>query len=127
MKTNLDEYDFQLIDICKRGNSNKSSEMKLLWSKRCGLDLEHVELEYIVDRMIEIYELFPTRGYNSNFHRLLIEMNPSRDWSRGIEIVGTESEKHILRLFDVLRSAISGTLVADIPGYREYIDKRGNY
>lgn len=109
----LDEWDFRLIDLAKSLDENTQNEARILWAKRCGLELDQAHLGYVVWHLARLMD----RLKIVSIETLLERANPHR-----FEPLFTGETNFIKQWFNVLMSVLCTARIDDIPGYRAWLE-----
>lgn len=83
MNTQLDQYDNLLIRLFKNSKLRHSKQffyyVRRIWGIRCALAPEHVELKYVVDRLLDL-GLGLNIIHADNLHRIVEAADPKQMW-----------------------------------------------
>ena len=123
MLTELDEWDYKLIQACKTMNRHDPfASLQGIWRKRCAIS--YVEPAAVVTRLIEIWCFLLTqegKNFQQEITRLMHDVNPDKLY-QFVTHKDDIPETHYGAWELVIRSRIAHTAVIYIPGYVEWLE-----
>lgn len=112
----LDDWDYMLIDSCKQHHDNPENRiiaLRLIWSKRCAIDVQRVENACIYRRLIEILSFVKDGSFLDFCDKMSFLMRfEKRDVIYSSDI------------YDYVCSTLAITPVANFHGYAKWIKEQ---
>ncbi len=122
MKTQLDKWDFRLIKYFKSRPPITVDGIKEIWAERCGIEVEYIKAEYIVDHLLSLtWDLELVN--KQKMRQLIIDAHPVNGWKFGLV---RNQDDYWENWLAVLDSFLSLTEVKFLPGYQEFLKNEKN-
>lgn len=116
----LDKWDYQLIGGCKALVFTMDSARKI-WGERNAIEPKYVDVDWMLRRMMDIVLLTNPK---EDVFQMVLDAAPENQWKFVCGGQKLDDYNYTDAWFHVLSSRIAMTMVKDIPGYREWIDKQ---
>lgn len=126
----LDKWDNAVIFYVKQDQNSTIEGVRKIWAERCGLDLEDVTSECLVDHFSPIViQLLIARGtYDFHVAEFIRDCAPNNAWKYGMNkrdlYESDESVKYFNRVLAVICSRLRLTETKYLIGFREYFEQR---
>lgn len=106
----LDQYQLELVRLVKTSRENRYQDLREWWARRCGIELQYVRDQYIVENMLEIVKLVesPVR-----LVELVQDAHPENRWRYREEF----PDNYWGHWMASLTSRIRLYMIKDIPGW----------